>query len=571
MSSGFLSLGSNRAHGTGDRPSYEKLPLVSAKLFTADGRVSSIDRWRWCRLSFQAAVFSRLEKTMLYFLLIWLISALVFASVQGQIYPGSPFVLFPFRAYAVVTFLLGTFVMVPAALIFGCMAASSRMFWAFPSSVCINKDGFSVGKTGKYVRWKDVELMRIREYQYRGLRLTRVIEIFISSANYARARSRYLPGENFFHYYDAGEGKLAKDEFEGVCIRLPVDLFRFDEDLNKFLDLAAGSIPKEALHFEAQQSAGQIGGGGGYTALWLDELKSGQELGTRILPAGTTLRDGRYLVRKLLGTGGSSVVYDAVDKMPDGKGLNIDSESLPGHESAQSGGKADFSEEGERPVALKELLIQSGGTRTAKEQIFKSIFAEISLLRKLDHPNIVHCLDYFMAGGRIYVVLEAISGNNLREYVRENGPLPFEDLMNVAIQAGSILSYLHSLPVPLVHRDFTPDNLIWDGQKLSLIDFNVAEECQASGSQTIVGKQCYLAPEQWYGNFTPRGDLFQLGCTLFYISVGKDPEPLTQSDPQNRKDLPVSFCRLVMTLTASEPEKRYQSAQELITELRRVV
>lgn len=569
MSSGFLSIGNKRAHGAGDRPSSETLPLVSAKLFTADGRISQIDLWRWCSLSFQAAVFSWLEKKMLYFLLIWLISALVFASVQGQIYPGSPFVLMPFRAYAIVTFLLGAFVMVLSALIFGCVAASSRMFWAFPSSVCINKDGFSVGKTGKYVRWKDVELMRIREYQYRGLRFTRVIEIFISSANYARVRSRYLPVENFFHYYDAGEGKLAKDEFEGVCIRLPVDLFRFDEDLNKFLDLAAGSIPKEALHFEARQSAGQIGSDGGYTALWLEELKSAQELGTRVLPAGTTLRNGRYLVRKLLGTGGSSVVYDAVDKMPDCKGLDID--LLPGHESAACREKAELLGEGERPVALKELLVQSGGTRAAKEKIFKSIFAEISLLRKLDHPNIVHCLDYFMAGGRIYVVLEAIPGKNLREYVRENGPLPFEDLMNVAIQAGSILSYLHSLPVPLVHRDFTPDNLIWDGQKLSLIDFNVAEECQASGSQTIVGKQCYLAPEQWYGNFSPRGDLFQLGCTLFYISVGKDPEPLTQSDPQSRKDLPVSFCRLVMTLTAREPEKRYQSAQELIAELRRVV
>jgi serine/threonine protein kinase len=94
-----------------------------------------------------------------------------------------------------------------------------------------------------------------------------------------------------------------------------------------------------------------------------------------------------------------------------------------------------------------------------------------------------------------------------------------------------VLNYLHSLSPPVVHRDFTPDNLVLDqANQLYLIDFEVARlhKGESNASATMVGKHSYIPPEQIRGNPSPASDLYALGATLYFLYMGKDPEPLSR-------------------------------------------
>ncbi len=90
-------------------------------------------------------------------------------------------------------------------------------------------------------------------------------------------------------------------------------------------------------------------------------------------------------------------------------------------------------------------------------------------------------------------------------------------MISLALQMCEILKYLHDQEPPVVHRDFTPENLILgtDGT-LRLIDFNVAQTLDqaASTTGTVVGKPSYLAPEQFRGEPMPSSDVYSMGATL---------------------------------------------------------
>ncbi len=121
-------------------------------------------------------------------------------------------------------------------------------------------------------------------------------------------------------------------------------------------------------------------------------------------------------------------------------------------------------------------------------------------MTRLDHPQVVKLEDFFVEDHRAYLVLEHIDGENLREIVLRDGPMSEERIKKLGEQMCSILTYLHKLSPPLVHRDFTPDNLILhkDGT-LKLIDFNDAQQVEYATTGTVVGKQAYLPPEQFRG------------------------------------------------------------------------
>jgi len=343
---------------------------------------------------------------------------------------------------------------------------------------------------------------------------------------------------NNLHYYDSAEQKFAENKYESICLRLPMELFAFEADRQKLFRTLRENLPSEAVKLTADDSANQDFDDHTYTAIWLDELRSPQAHNKeRVLDCEHRLKDDQYIVESVLGYGGFSVVYAAKDN--EGKS-----------------------------VAIKEVVISSGGTRSSKESILKKIVAEIELLKQLDHPGIVKCLDYFTEGGRIYMVLQSLEGQNLRDYVAANGPFTEAQLIDIGKQCCAILEHLHYRDKPLIHRDFTPDNLIWDGKRVSLIDFNVAEEANTTSSPSITGKQAYLAPEQWCGNFTTVGDLYQLGGTLYFLASGQDPEPLCQADPaMQQSSLSDHFCAIVRNLTEADSEKRYATAGEVASKL----
>jgi serine/threonine protein kinase len=97
----------------------------------------------------------------------------------------------------------------------------------------------------------------------------------------------------------------------------------------------------------------------------------------------------------------------------------------------------------------------------------------------------------------------------------------------IALQICDFLGYLHSLTPPVVHRDITPDNImIGDNGDITVLDFNVAQQLESQSTRTMVGKQSYIAPEQFRGKAVTQSDLYSVGATIFYISrTGRDWSP----------------------------------------------
>ncbi len=278
-----------------------------------------------------------------------------------------------------------------------------------------------------------------------------------------------------------------------------------------------------------------------FTAMWLADLNSAQpQCLTRQLSPGTSLRGGAYTVTGIMGHGGFSVVYDAREGTGD-----------------------------QNRVAIKEIVCNFGGTMRSVEKNLRQMLHEASVLSRLDHPHIVKFEQCFAEGNRLYIVMEALTGQNLRQYVLSQPRLGEEQLVDMAQQCGSILDYLHSRPEPIIHRDFTPDNLMFSNGVIKLLDFNIAQSTITSASSTVVGKHCFMAPEQFCGEYTIAGDLYQLGATLCFLATGEDPEPLGPCDIRStRPDLSGDFHQLIRTLTDRTPSNRPVSAHDVLQMMR---
>lgn len=128
----------------------------------------------------------------------------------------------------------------------------------------------------------------------------------------------------------------------------------------------------------------------------------------------------------------------------------------------------------------------------------------------------------------------------------------------------------------MVHRDLTPDNIILDkNEKLILIDFGAANELIGTATGTMVGKQCYIAPEQFRGKACPQSDLYSLGATLAFLLTGEDPTAMKTIDInetyRGKLKIREGLNSLIKTLTALDPQERGTAKQaggtllELIT------
>ncbi len=279
-----------------------------------------------------------------------------------------------------------------------------------------------------------------------------------------------------------------------------------------------------------------------YTQLWQNELSrhfSPTTFGP--LAPGKSLRSGTLTIKRQLAFGGFSAVYLAEDS------------SL-----------------GE--VVIKELVPPVDNIDTARQKAVELFEREALLLSKLKHPRIVSVLDHFLEDGRRYIVLERIEGDNLRQLVLQKGPMPESQVVVLAVQMAQVLCYLHSLNPPLIHKDFTPDNLVLriDGQ-LMVVDFGSANEFLGSATGTLVGKQFYMPPEQLKGKPEASSDIFAMGCTLFFLLTGQDPKALTTSIPHNIvDDVSVDLDKLVTSMTSLDPGERKIDAGGVLSELQRI-
>jgi serine/threonine protein kinase len=191
------------------------------------------------------------------------------------------------------------------------------------------------------------------------------------------------------------------------------------------------------------------------------------------------------------------------------------------------------------------------------------------VLQRINHPQIVQFVDWFSTSSCAFLVLKRISGNNLRQYRANQGPLPTALVKNLTIQMCEILWYLHGSNPVIVHRDFTPDNLIIDGQqKLTLIDFTIAEPTGAVSGLPPAGKPAYMPPEQFRGEASVQSDIYALGGTLQYLLTGCDPVALEQSNLLlTETGVSPLFAEIVFKCRAQRPSDRFQSVDEIVASI----
>jgi serine/threonine-protein kinase len=163
-------------------------------------------------------------------------------------------------------------------------------------------------------------------------------------------------------------------------------------------------------------------------------------------------------------------------------------------------------------------------------------------------------------------MLEYINGQDLRQLVQQNGPQREALVLTWAMEMATMLKYLHEQEPPIIHRDFTPDNLVLcqDGS-LVLIDFGAANEFIGNATGTFVGKHAFIAPEQFRGKAVVQSDIYAFGCTLYFLLTGKEPEALSTSNPQTENSrISSEMSELIVCCTQLEARRRYQSAAQLI-------
>jgi eukaryotic-like serine/threonine-protein kinase len=176
----------------------------------------------------------------------------------------------------------------------------------------------------------------------------------------------------------------------------------------------------------------------------------------------------------------------------------------------------------DRAVAVKVL-----DEERAQDPSFRARFArEARVAASLSHPNIVTVFDAGEADRRPFIVMEFVEGRTLYERLREEGPLPADEVVRIARQVAAGLEHAHANG--LVHRDLKPSNLIErDDGTVKIADFGIARSIDATAlteEGTILGTAAYIAPEQAEGGLvSPQTDLFALGVVLYELLTGRQP------------------------------------------------
>ena len=285
-----------------------------------------------------------------------------------------------------------------------------------------------------------------------------------------------------------------------------------------------------------------------YADIWMDTLHQ-RQLRKRDgeLTRGASLASERFQVVKKLGSGGQGTAYLATVQYLCDKVLNEGSNGV-----------------GET-VVLKEFILPGFENPALLSEIVARIQHEALLLKSLNHRQIVRVVDAFIEDLRGYLVIEHVSGTSLREFVTANGAIKESRAIELATQMCSILEYLHGHAPQVVHRDFTPDNLIIDDSgNLKLIDFNLAKVPNFNDNAMCVGKPPYMAPEQVRGRPEPASDFYSMGALLHFILTGQDPEPLTVCSPKSvNPHISLTLNSLVERLTYQDTEMRIDSASQV--------
>jgi tetratricopeptide (TPR) repeat protein/tRNA A-37 threonylcarbamoyl transferase component Bud32 len=238
-------------------------------------------------------------------------------------------------------------------------------------------------------------------------------------------------------------------------------------------------------------------------------------------------------------------------------------------------------------VYLAEDLIE--GVRVAAKVLYPQFSEDISYIQRfnreaklainLSEPHIVRVLDYGATRDIHYLIMEYIEGRDLLEVLEERGPLPYEEVLNIASQVAMALE--HASQQGVVHRDIKPQNLMVTADGVvKVCDFGIARAVTLPSltQSGFVGSPYYISPEQAMGEHVDvRSDIYSLGVVMYQILSGRLPfdakspwsiisQHIASKPPSlclDNTDLPEAVEHLVNRAMAKRPEDRFQSPAEL--------
>ncbi len=222
-------------------------------------------------------------------------------------------------------------------------------------------------------------------------------------------------------------------------------------------------------------------------------------------------------------------------------------------------------------LVLKEMNADMAKIAKARE-LFER---EARVMQGLNHPGIPKFFDSFVEGGKKYLAMELIHGQDLEKRIIQRGPVAPPVAIDWMMQTCEVLEYIHSQSPPIVHRDIKPANLMARhvDNRIVVLDFGAVKEI---GTQvgTRIGAPDYSAPEQNRGNPQPQSDLYAIGPTLIFLLTGSSPYNFYQRRGQGYgyvlDSIPTITPQLRKTIervTESRPGDRYQTARELASSL----
>ena len=222
-----------------------------------------------------------------------------------------------------------------------------------------------------------------------------------------------------------------------------------------------------------------------------------------------------------------------------------------------------------RTVALKVLPDEVGEDPAFAERFER----EARLLAQLDHPHIVRVYDAGRQGRRYYFLMEFVEGRNLRRLIRDGDVAPAQALAIVS-QVCEALQYAHDQGV--VHRDIKPENILVDTNgRVKIADFGLAKLTGADApaglltrSDQAMGTMHYVAPEQLRRPLTVdhRADIYSLGVVFYELLTGDVPIGAFPP-PSQSVAIDVRLDEVVLKSLAREPERRYQRADDVRTDV----